>query len=59
MQRMEWRVSGPPPPFALRQTIAFDVHLQDVEVVGEAVERARRSSLASPEHRRMPLLVSG
>ena len=31
---MKWRVSGPPPPFALRQTIAFAVHLQDVDVVG-------------------------
>ena len=46
---MEWRVSSPPPPFALRQTIAFAVHLQNVDVVGEAVEQGAGQPLTAED----------
>ena len=46
---MEWRVSGSPPPFALRQTIALAVHLQDMDVVGETVEQGAGQPLAAED----------
>ena len=46
---MEWRVGGPPPPFALRQTVALAVHLQDVDVVGETVEQGAGQPLAAED----------
>src|SRR4051794_23562444 len=46
---MEWRISGSPPPFTLRQTIALAVHLQDVDMVREAVEQGAGQPLAAED----------